>query len=71
MRIASVPAGCHFAVDPTDACCQKLICDPTGTCKDDTNCQAYGHYVCEVPYKDWAEQHCAKYCGICGGGKYM
>ena len=72
-RIASVPTGCQIGADPADSCCQKLTCDPTaalGTCKDNTNCDAYGSYVCADTYKDWAMKNCAQYCGICTGGKY-
>ena len=63
-----MPAGCHFTVDPNDACCQKLTCDPAAVkCVDTVDCKAYGSFVCRG-YKDWAESHCPKYCAFCGGG---
>ncbi|KAL3859113.1 hypothetical protein ACJMK2_009345 [Sinanodonta woodiana] len=72
-RIASVPQGCHFVVNPADTCCQKLMCDPTatqlGSCKDNiNNCDQF-MYACTGQYKDWATQNCAKSCHICDGGQ--
>ena len=39
------------------------------TCADAIpNCSAYGREACQDPYRGWATENCARYCGLCGGG---
>ena len=39
-------------------------------CKNQRNdCREFGTQMCQEPYKIWAKENCAKYCGFCGPGK--
>ena len=33
------------------------------------DCHEYGAGMCQEPYKTWARENCAQYCGFCATGK--
>jgi len=40
----------------------------TEACENTADCEAFGSDICDST--DFAETHCRKYCGLCGGLKH-